>query len=48
MTDYNTVDYRVVEDKGCLIIIFLFTVLERITTTDYTTLVYRVGGDKDD
>ena len=31
-----------------LIIILLFTVLERIKMTDYNIVVYRVGVDKDD
>ena len=31
-----------------LIIILLFTVLERIKITDYNTFLYRVGVDKDD
>ena len=30
-----------------LIIILLFTVLERIKISDYNTFVYRVGADKD-
>ena len=34
-------------EKG-LIMILLFTVLERIKITDYNTFVYRVGEHKDD
>ena len=31
-----------------MITILLFTVLERLNTTDYNTFAYRVGEDKDD